>query len=631
MKKRRKKRSGLKRFLFGSLFLLCLVGIFFFGREILGLKDTTGEPEAGTKLASNQRETSGCFGLIEEETAVDELGEKVVTPKPDTGNGLVTSAPPGVTKPADMGGVTNPPRATVVPDGIDEVKDFRPHCIEQTKPKKYISSTAVNVDGSTLKSIKKYKNDKTISFDGGSSYTKVQGVVSFRGNNFRDNPTFGLANMEKFSLKEMWSCKTGTLKSEGRTWTGSGWTGQPLVMKWSKEAKKNMNMFQWAKDKDDLVEVIYACMDGKIHFLDIVTGQATRDAINVGYTFKGSGALDPRGYPILYVGAGYQSEKGLARVFVINLLTGKIMYTFGNNDPFSMRGRLSYFDSSPLVDAETDTLIYPGENGVLYMMRLGTSYDEKNGRLSINPSHIVKWHYNGKRTTAKKFWLGMEDSAVIYKGYLYIMDNGGNFLCLNLNTMKLVWVQDCLDDSNGTPVMSIEDGKAYLYASTSFHLGWRSNKVCEVPIWKIDAQTGQIIWKISYNCNSAEGVSGGVQSTIAVGKKNISDYIYVTVSKTGSQYAGKMVCVNKKTGKVEWEHLSSYSWSSPVCVYNRDGTGKVIYCASDGIMYLLDGKTGKLHKKLSLSAGNIEASPVVYNNLAVVGTRACEIKCVKLQ
>ena len=33
------------------------------------------------------------------------------------------------------------------------------------------------------------------------------------------------------------------------------------------------------------------------------------------------------------------------------------MYTFGDNDEFSLRGSLSFFDGSALVDAETDTLM----------------------------------------------------------------------------------------------------------------------------------------------------------------------------------------------------------------------------------------------------------------------------------
>lgn len=90
------------------------------------------------------------------------------------------------------------------------------------------------------------------------------------------------------------------------------------------------------------MEVIYACMDGYVYFLDLETGKETRDALYLGYTFKGSGALDPRGYPILYVGAGYNSDEGTARVFVINLVDCSIMYTFGDNDGFSLRGSLSF-------------------------------------------------------------------------------------------------------------------------------------------------------------------------------------------------------------------------------------------------------------------------------------------------
>ena len=105
------------------------------------------------------------------------------------------------------------------------------------------------------------------------------------------------------------------------------------------------------------------------------TGEKTRDPLYLGYTFKGAGALDPRGYPIMYVGAGYNSNEGTAKVFVVNLLDCSVMYTFGDNDEFSLRGSLSFFDGSALVDAETDTLIYPGENGILYLIRLNTKYD----------------------------------------------------------------------------------------------------------------------------------------------------------------------------------------------------------------------------------------------------------------
>lgn len=508
--------------------------------------------------------------------------------------------------------------------------NFSPTSVGTTSPENMISETAIEVDGTLLENITDYVPENNISFDVGEEYTKVDGIVTFRGNNFRDSAAYGNAEMENLTLTQKWSKTTGALSSGGTVWSGSGWTGQPLMNKWPREVKAHMNMYDWAKEDDDLVEVIYACMDGYVYFIDLESGEYTRDALYLGYTFKGSGALDPRGYPILYVGAGYNSNQGTAKVFVINLLDCSTLYTFGDNDPFSLRGSLSFFDSSPLVDAETDTLIYPGENGILYLIKLNTQYDQQAGTLSLSPGKTVKWRYYGKRSSAYSFWVGMEDSAAIYKGYLFIADNGGHLMCLDLNKLQLVWVQDVLDDSNSTPVLSIEDGHLYLYVSTSFRLGWRSSYSAVIPIWKIDAETGEIIWQTDYECFTNDGVSGGVQSTIASGKNSLSDYIYVTVSKTENNAVGVLACLDKKTGDVKWEHDAGYAWSSPVCVYRPDGTGKVLYCSSDGNMYLLDGGTGEVHDTYSLSQGVIEASPAVYNDRAVVGTRDCTIQCISL-
>ncbi len=510
---------------------------------------------------------------------------------------------------------------------VEADPEFHPYCVDSTKPSKLVSRSEVQVNGSK---VSEYQSKEEITFGLGNAYSELAGVLTFRGNNFRDSAAYGYANMTEFAFQDIWSKNTGGLTYNGKTWTGSGWTGQPLMMKWPKETKVHMNMYDWAKEDDELVEVIYACMDGYIYFLDLKTGQATRDALYMGYTFKGAGALDPRGYPIMYVGSGYDSNKGKSRVFVINLLDCSVMHTFGNNDSYSLRGSLSYFDSSALVDAETDTLIYPGENGILYLTKLNTNYDLENGTVSINPDEVVKWRYYGTRSSSSKYWVGMETSAAVYKGYLFIADNGGLLMCLDLNTLELVWVQDILDDSNSTPVLSMEDGHLYLYVSTSFHLGWRSSSTASFPVWKIDAVTGEVVWQTEYKCFSLSGVSGGVQSTIALGKESLSDYIYVTVSMTGTQYGGVLACLNKNTGEAAWEHKSSYAWSSPVCVYNEDGTGKVIYGNSSGKMYLLDGLTGQVHDELVISQGVIEASPAVYNDMLVVGTRAGKIWGIEL-
>lgn len=576
---------------------IIIIGLLvFFGNLLRGTKETTGSAESAKPLP-----------LAESAAAPEDM----VIMYPDYAE--------------ENGGTLN----TAQPEAAEP--DFEPYCTDVTNPSNLIQSTGISVNDVPLDDITAYVPDSEISFGLGSAYTEAEGIITFRGNNFRSSPAYGYANMEEHTLNAIWSKDTGALTSGSKTWTGSGWTGQPLIMKWPKEIRSHMNMYDTAKEKEDLAEVIYACMDGYIYFLDLENGEATRDAMYLGYTFKGSGALDPRGYPIMYVGAGYDSNNGKARVFIINLLDCSVMYTFGNADSYSLRGTLSYFDSSALVDAETDTLIYPGENGIIYLIHLNTVYDENAGILSIAPDRTVKWRYNGNRTSQSSFWLGMEDSAAIYKGYLFIADNGGNLMCLNLNTLQLVWVQDVLDDSNSTPVLSMENGHLYLYVSTSFHLGWRSNDTAVVPVWKIDAENGEIVWQTDYTCYTQKDVSGGVQSTIAVGSEDLSDYIYVTVSMTDSSYSGVLACLNKQTGAGEWEHKAGYAWSSPVCVYNTDGSSNVIYCDRGGKMYLLDGKTGEVHDSLELSQGVIEASPAAYNNYIISGTRAGKIWGIELK
>ncbi len=507
---------------------------------------------------------------------------------------------------------------------------FEPHAVETTLPETLIAETAIEVNEERLENPDFYVPSREIFF-GKEPYTDVDGIVTFRGSNYRNSPAYGNARIQEGQIEGLWSIQTGALSYKNATWTGSGWTGQPLLRKWTSEEKAKMTMAEWAKQKEDLVEVIYACMDGYIYFQDLDTGEKTRDPLYLGYTFKGSGALDPRGYPILYVGAGYDSSQGTARAFIISLVDQSILYTFGNNDPFSLRGSLSYFDASPLVDRETDTLIWPGENGIIYLIHLNSSWDPGTGNLTLDPDDVVKWRYNGVRSSLSSYWLGMEDSPVIYQGYLYITDNGGNLMCLDLNTLKLVWVFDTLDDSNSTPVLSLEDGHPYLYVSTSFHKGWRSSTTAMIPIWKIDAETGEKIWQKDYECYTQEGVSGGVQSSMALGRESLEGRLYVTVAMTDASSNGLLACLDIKTGALLWQHDAYYTWSSPVCVYNEDGTGYVIYANCAGNLFLLNGQTGQVLSTFALSNGAIEASPAVYEDRVVIGTRNSKIWGLRLK
>lgn len=519
---------------------------------------------------------------------------------------------------------TPTPEPTPTPVGLP---DFKPHSVDGTEPERLISSTAIMVDGEV---VEEYESDYEINFDLPERYTELEGIVTFRGDNFRSGAAYGTASVSSKTLTKVWSKSTSGLSdTDGTYWSGSGWTGQPLIVKWPEATRKNISaMYDWAREKEGLVEVIYATLDGHVYFYELTSGEYTRDPLNLGFNYKGAGALDPRGYPILYVGSGVDSVNGRSRVKVVNLIDNSVMFEFGHNETFANRG-WHMFDSSPLVSAETDQLIYPGENGILYIIHLNTKYNEQTGELSVDPDNIVKWKYNGVRS-GSRYWLGVESSAAIINNYIFLADNGGNLMCLDLNTLKLVWVQDVLDDTNCSPVVDVEDGHPYIYISTSFHYRWRSYSTAEIPIFKIDAETGEIVWRTDYTCYTVQDLSGGVQGTIAVGKNKLSDMIFVPVARTPGASSGTLAALKKDTGEVIWEkETSMYSWSSPVDFYDADGNGYLLYCNSGFNMFLIDGKTGEQLDYMNLG-GNIEASPAMYGNYAVVGTRAMRTYCIQV-
>lgn len=519
---------------------------------------------------------------------------------------------------------TPTPEPTPTPVGLP---DFKPHSADGTEPERLISSTAIMVDGEV---VEEYESDYEINFDLPERYTELEGIVTFRGDNFRSGAAYGTAAVSSKTLTKAWSKSTSGLSdSDGIYWSGSGWTGQPLIVKWPEATRKNISaMYDWAREKEGLVEVIYATLDGHVYFYELTSGEYTREPLNLGFNYKGAGALDPRGYPILYVGSGVDSVNGRSRVKVVNLIDNSVMFEFGHNETFANRG-WHMFDSSPLVSAETDQLIYPGENGILYIIHLNTKYNEQTGELSVDPDNIVKWKYNGVRS-GSRYWLGVESSAAIINNYIFLADNGGNLMCLDLNTLKLVWVQDVLDDTNCSPVVDVEDGHPYIYISTSFHYGWRSYSTAAIPIFKIDAETGEIVWRTDYTCYTVQDLSGGVQGTIAVGKNKLSDMIFVPIARTPGASSGTLAALKKDTGEVVWEkETSMYSWSSPVDFYDADGNGYLLYCNSGFNMFLIDGKTGEQLDYMNLG-GNIEASPAMYGNYAVVGTRAMRTYCIQV-
>ncbi len=529
----------------------------------------------------------------------------------------------------DSTGDSTPPTET---EGNDPVSLFAPVAADDAHPNNWGIRWEIIENGTITHT---YNREDPITFGAPENYFALPGVATFRGNNYRDNAAYGTANIKEKTLSMAWTANS--TKLPGGIWEGSGWTGQPLIVKWDDATKAIMNIYDTKKAKADLVEVIYATLDGHIYFLDLDDGTPTRDAINMGMCFKGSGALDPRGYPLMYVGSGDENSEGKRpRMFVISLIDGKVLFQYGHEESLSYRqdnDRWCAFDSSPLVDAETDTLIWPAESGMLYTFKLNTNYDKTAGTISIQPDSPVATRYLAARSNQESRWLGYEASANIVENYLYVSENGGLFYCVDLNTMELVWAQDTMDDSNSSPVFQkISDTEAYIYTAPSLHWTKNSSDQGSVSIYKLNALTGEIVWEKPFNVHTVDGISGGIQSTALLGKagSSIENLVIYTVSRTPDKKTGVMVALDTATGKEVWTmNMDYYTWSSPVALYNADGTAYIVVCDTAGKAKLVEGTTGQVLSTLDLG-GLVEASPAAYENTLVVGTRAEKICAIKV-
>ena len=460
-----------------------------------------------------------------------------------------------------------------------------------------------------------------IHFGMPQDYTSVVGVTTFRGNNFRNDPTWGgpITIIEEL-LVERYRINIGNL---GR-WTGVGWTGQPAIIQWDFEVQQLMNLHPHMRGREGLVEVIQGAMDGYIYFFELETGEETRPRINFREPIKGGVTVDARGYPLLYVGQGDLVRGNRFGYSIFSLIDGtELFFLDGRGDRFSMR-RWGAFDSNPLFDTTQDRMILAGENGVIYSMVLQTDFDREAGTISIDPI-ISRYRHTGSRR------LGTENSPVAFGHYLFFADNAGWIQCLDLHTLEPVWVMDARDDTDSSLVLEWEEEneRLVIYTATQVDLVRQAG---DAYIRKLDAATGEVLWVQTIRCLYNEPFNGGVTATPVVGRHDISHLVIHSVAMViGRGGGGAIIAFDKETGEIVWETaMTSFGWSSPVAVYTEDGTSYIIVSDSGGRMLLLRGATGEVVNRINLGS-NVEASPAVFGNMLVVGTRGQRIIGIEIR
>jgi hypothetical protein len=450
------------------------------------------------------------------------------------------------------------------------------------------------------------------------TYSELEGILTFRGNHLRNTASYGLSNIKEKKLEEAWSFTTGTSSWGG----GAGWTGQPAIIKWPQKTKRIMKLEKKYLENEDFVEVIYASLDGNIHFLDLKTGAKTRTSIPVNNPIKGSLSIDPRGYPLLYVGEGIP-ENGSIGYNIYSLIDHSLLFRIDGLDPLALRERWGAFDSSAIINREKDTLLVGGENGLLYNIKLHTQFDKEKRSIGVDPK-ILQYRYTIKDNP----YQGIENSVAVYKNLVFFADNGGSLQCIDLRSMRPVWALEKTDDTDASITIEVENGTPYLYTGTEVD---QQGLHGYAYLRKINGLTGELLWQVKYKAQSYSKVNGGVLATNVIGKHSISNLVIFTVARYGTFNGGLMVAIDKTSGKEIWKWvMPNYAWSSPVDVYDEDGNTYLIQCDSMGNVYLIEGETGNELSHINLGI-NIEASPAVFNDMIVVATRGQRIVGIKIR
>lgn len=450
-----------------------------------------------------------------------------------------------------------------------------------------------------------------------AAYSSVDGVLTLRGGPQRRSAAAGDAKVSQGRLSLAWTAPLGSLRSFGATWPGAGWTGQPLLVKWPEATRVAMGLSQDFADRGG-VEVIYPAFDGQIHRLDLATGKPTKPAVDIGFGFKGTGSIDPRGYPLLYAGQGLPDNSGRRgpwQLRVVDLIRNTQSAAVYGNDPAAYRRAWGAFDSSALVHVGTDTLLEPGENGVYYRVALHSSFDAPARTVRVAPE-VTRLVYRSDRSSR----FGMEASQVAYRNLIYTTDNDGNLNCLDARTLEIVWSRDIGDDSDAT--MAIEETPEGVFLYSGNEVDHRTFHDQVANIRKINALTGELVWQYNVGTEYIESTNGGVLGSLLIGDAaDVKDLVLVSSARTRPGLGGTLMALDRATGAPRWTRaLDPYSWTSMLYLTGASGKTYAVFADQAGVIHLFDPTTGADVDTFATGA-NVEASPAAYGNVLVVASR----------
>ncbi len=271
------------------------------------------------------------------------------------------------------------------------------------------------------------------------------------------------------------------------------------------------------------------------------------------------------GKKVLYRGLGSNSMYG------INLETGKIIWQYNT------------------LGEDMPTPVY--NNGVVYFANGNKDFYA----LSALSGNLL-WKLNIGSIVSMS-------SAVMIGNNIYF---GGaspyKFFDINISTRKVQWsdyfpnITGALDDT--TPTYS----NGYIYTNST-HLTNVSKDIGYEYLYKINAQTGKIIWTINEGIGIINLPSDPMEGSVST---IIGNTLY-----TSSNTARKVFAININTEKMLWSYKVNSMINAPFIEYN----GLLYILTTAGNIYVLEVNNGEFVAKRTLGGPEIASGLSLYNNI----------------
>jgi hypothetical protein len=415
----------------------------------------------------------------------------------------------------------------------------------------------------------------------------VDGLITFRGNPTRTY--YGKGPVPE-NPQVLWTFpESGGMcgESSGKTWCGTGWTGQPSV---------------W--EKDGQTWVAFGAYDKAVHWLDGGTGERLLADFPVGDIIKGSVTIDPDGYPLLYTGSRDNYFRVISMdqgepVELWKLSATAVSPTQWNDD----------WDGSALV--LDDYLFEGGENSVFHIVKLNRGYDE-NGFVTVNPELVFYapgWD-DQQLADLGDDEVSIENSVAISGNTVYFGNSGGLIQGWDISGLAdgaepqrtfRYWVGEDTDAS------VVVDREGFLYVGVEYEKGKaRAQEVGQILKLDPSQPDNPLVWSIKDQDTSPAGVWGtaGLHKDIVIVPTN----------------SGHVYGIDRETGEIRWDKdLPGPTWQSPVIVDDV-----LIMGDCSGVLHAYDVSDTTIDPpelwSLELS-GCIESTPAVWNGRIYVGAR----------